>query len=80
MQNTQNTLPKNLHKYFWGDNLYELNWQDHNKYITQTLLEKGDVGATAWLLKTADRSELLEQLPELKLTPKSFNFWNIYLS
>jgi len=76
----QNTLPKKLHKYFWGDNLSELSWQKHSKYITQTLLEKGDRQAAAWLLNTINKSELLAQLPDFKLSAKSKNFWNIYLS
>lgn len=76
----QNTLPKTLNKYFWGDNLDELNWQDHQKYITKTLLEKGDREAASWLLKVVDKSQLLEQLSEFKLSSKSNNFWKIYLS
>ncbi len=73
-------IPKTLYKYFWGDNLDELCWQDHQKYITQTLLEKGDREATSWLLSMSDKSQLLKQLPELKLSIKSKNFWQIYLS
>lgn len=76
----KNSLPKTLNKFFWGDNLDELNWQDHRKYITQTLLEKGDREAISWLLSVVDRSKLLEQLPEFKLSLKSNNFWKIYLS
>jgi len=76
----QNSLPKYLHKYFWGDNLDELNWQDHQKYIVQTILEKGDKEAANWLLSTTGKSQLLMQLPELRLSPKSLNFWNLYLS
>lgn len=76
----QNSLPKNLYKYFWGDDLSELSWQKHQKYITQTLLEKGDREAANWLLTSVDKSKLLAQLPKLKLSPKSRNFWNIYLS
>jgi len=73
-------LPKNLHKYFWGDDLDELNWQDHQKYIVQTILEKGDKEAASWLLSKTGKSQLLEKLPELRLSPKSLNFWNLYLS
>ena len=74
------SLPKTLNKYFWGDNLDELNWQDHQKYITKTLLEKGDVDAVKWLLNTVNKQTLLKQLPELKLSAKSNNFWQIYLA
>lgn len=74
------SLPHFVTKYFWGDNLNQLNWQDHQKYITQTILEKGDRQATAWLLQTTDKISLKQQLDSLKLSPKSTNFWKIYLS
>ena len=73
-------LPDYVTKYFWGDNLTELNWQDHQKYITQTILEKGDAPASVWLLSKYAKPDLLALIPQLKLTPKSKNFWTLYLS
>lgn len=35
-------IPTQLHTYFWGDDLGELDWHQHKKYIIQTLLEKGN--------------------------------------
>ena len=69
-----------MKKYFWGDALRELNWGDHQKYIIQTLLEKGNEDAIHWLFKMTNRSEIKQLLPELKLSPKSANFWKIYLA
>lgn len=74
------TLPKYLHQYFWGDRLGELNLNDHRRYITQTILEKGDRQAASWLLKITGKSALKEQLKTLSLTPRSANFWQLYLS
>ncbi len=76
----QNSLPKFIHKYFWGDDLKQLNWQDHKKYIIQTILEKGDLQAASWLLHNTDKTDLQRQLTLLSLTPKSANFWRQYLS
>jgi histidinol-phosphate/aromatic aminotransferase/cobyric acid decarboxylase-like protein len=73
-------LPKHLHKYFWGDDLSELNWASHQQYIAQTILEKGDRQAARWLLQNIDRTQLLEQIKQMKLSPKSANFWQVYLS
>jgi hypothetical protein len=42
-------LPRSVTRYFWGDNLQELDPQVHVAYITQTLLEKGDTEALRWL-------------------------------
>lgn len=79
-----NTAMTNLNpqikKYFWGDDLEQLNWEDHRQYIIQTLLEKGDRESISWLMTRASSKELLQTLPHIKLSPKSKNFWEIYLS
>lgn len=74
------SLPKFIHPYFWGDRLSELNFKAHRRYITQTILEKGDQQAVAWLLRIAGKTALKRTLPQLSLTPKSANFWQLYLS
>lgn len=75
----ETSLPKCVRKYFWGDNLSQLNWQKHQKYIIQTILNKGDVKAINWLLQKVDKKELKKQLPSFHLDPKSKNFWKLYL-
>jgi len=75
-----NNLPLQAKKYFWGDDLDQLDWNQHKKYISQTLLDKGDAASISWLLKQMTPQELLKMLPSLKLSPKTRNFWKIYLS
>ena len=72
-------LPKYVQKYFWGDDLSCLSWENNHDYITKTLLEKGDQKAVAWLLKRVDKEKLKRQLPAFNLDPKSNNFWRLYL-
>jgi hypothetical protein len=74
------TLPSQIKKYFWGDNLEELTWSKHQKYIIQTLLDKGDEKALKWLFTKVTRDEIQKMLPSLKLQSKSANFWQIYFS
>ena len=74
------TLPSQAKKYFWGDDLKKLNWNQHSQYVAQTLLDKGDANSVAWLLKQRTSKELLQLLPSLKLDTKTRNFWEIYLS
>ncbi|MEX0895911.1 MAG: hypothetical protein WDZ94_03145 [Patescibacteria group bacterium] len=76
----QPQLPTHVQKYFWGDNLEELSWDQHKKYIVQTLLDKGDMQSLNWLFQHISRAEIKRFLPTLKLQPKSSNFWQIYLS
>lgn len=76
----QTIIPHQVKKYFWGDNLRDLNWPEHQHYITEVLLNKGDVKSLSWLFKLVNRSDLLSSLPNMKLQPKSKTFWSIYLS
>lgn len=75
-----NNIPAHVKKYFWGDNLNQLNWQKHKHYIAQTLLNKGDEKSISWLLEKINVDQLKKLIPQLKLNPKSKNFWKIYLS
>jgi hypothetical protein len=73
-------IPDNVKKYFWGDDLSDLSWEKNKKYIIQTLLDKGDLASWRWLFTQVSKSEVQKLLPELRLQPKSSNFWKIYLS
>ncbi len=73
-------LPDQINKYFWGDDLTELEWPKHKKYIIQTLLDKGNTDALQWLFSRTNREEVKRLLPSLRLSSKSDNFWRIYLS
>jgi len=73
-------IPTTVEKYFWGDDLSELSWTRHKKYIAQTLLEKGNLTALHWLFGRVSRQEVKKMLPTLRLQKRSSNFWNIYLS
>lgn len=74
-----NSIPSDIQKYFWGDDLKELDLQKNNAYIIQTLLEKGDQKAVKWLFSTLSRNVIKNALPEIRLSKKSANFWNLYL-
>lgn len=75
----RSSIPPYILKYFWGDNLDELNLQGNSNYIIQTLLEKGDQVAVKWLFSTLDRNAIKNALPKIRLSKKSANFWNLYL-
>lgn len=72
-------LPVALKKYFWGDNLDDIRWPKHQKYIAQTLLDKGNENAISWLFSLVGKNKITRMLPKLKLSKKSSNFWKIYL-
>jgi succinate dehydrogenase flavin-adding protein (antitoxin of CptAB toxin-antitoxin module) len=74
-----NSMPDSVLKFFWGDDLKDLNWENHKDYIAKTILEKGDSEAIRWLLGKADRAYLKNLVSEKRMDVKSKNFWNIYL-
>ena len=74
------SIPPYVAQYFWGDNLAQLNLENNQKYIIETLLEKGDSKSLHWLFSNLDKQTIVDYLPTLKLSKKSGNFWNIYLS
>lgn len=74
------SIPSYLTKYFWGDDIKQLNVNKNQKYIIETLLEIGNSDALRWLFSTIDEQTIKNFLPTLKLSKKSAHFWNIYLS
>lgn len=77
---TRNSIPHHVLKYFWGDDLNQLDLQKNNIYIIQTLLEKGDQKAIKWLFSTLDKNVIKDALSSVKLSKKSSHFWNLYFS
>ncbi len=73
-------LPSQVQQFFWGDNLQQLDWDTHRNYIIQTILEKGDGSAAKWMIQNTEQNELLSLIPKLKLSEKSRQFWQLYLS
>jgi len=73
-----NQIPQDVQKYFWGDDLGDLNLKEHQKYIVQTLLQKGDETAISWLFSQVSNIEIKKLLPKLKLDKKSAIFWSNY--
>lgn len=67
-------MPHDVAKYFWGDDLADLNWNRHQKYIIETLLEKRGKKAILRLFKQIKADELKAILPSLKVGKKSRNF------
>ena len=73
-------LPTYVTQYFWGDDLKQLDIDKNKKYIIQVLLEMGNSDALHWLFSIVDKQTVKKVLPTLKLSKKSSQFWNIYLS
>ena len=73
-------MPDYVSRYFWGDDLHELDIVKHEKYIVQVILEQGDLDAVHWLFNTYSSNQIQGWLPKLSLSKKSANYWSIYFS
>lgn len=71
------TLPKFITKYFWGDDTKVLSIKKHKRYISNTILEKGDIKAFRWLTSKVPKKQIKQVISKLK-NPKSKNFWRLY--
>jgi len=74
------SLPPFVAQYFWGDDVSQLDIHKNEKYIIQVLLEVGNSDALHWLFSVVNKQIIKNVLPSLKLSKKSAQFWNIYLS
>jgi hypothetical protein len=70
-------LPKYIRKFFWGDSPKDLSLGANSKYISQTLLNKGDLPAIRWLFKKQTKKQLKKNISS-KMDKKSRNFWGVY--
>ena len=77
--NTQQ-LPEFITKYFWGDDLSQLDFSKNRRYVLQVLLERGNQKALQWLFSVIDRDSIKAILPTIKLGKKSAHFWSVYLA
>lgn len=74
------TVISYLQKYFWGDNLQELDWKKNKDYISKTILERGDRKSVSWLFRKTDKKYLKQIIKDDRFDKKSKNFWSLYLS
>ena len=57
------SLPSDIARYFWGDDLKQIDVNNNQKYIVQTLLEMGNSDAIRWLFSKIDRQTIKSFLP-----------------
>ena len=74
-------LPLSLHKFFWDVDASQVNPGKHPKYVINRLLDKGDLAAARWVLRTMPRSTVVETLKTMRdFSPWNGVFWASYLN
>lgn len=73
-------LPQFLEKYFWDVEFKELDMERSARFILKRILEYGDEKAIAWMRKNFSEKDVEDILINLRISPKSANFWAVIFS
>lgn len=69
-------LPKKFIKYFWDCDFESLKWEKYSFFITERILNFGDVASVHWLLDVAGRRLIVVVAKKSRsLDEKTKNFW-----
>ena len=73
-------IPKSFEMYFWDTKFNNLNIKQHEKFIIERLLDKGDIKHIKWVQKTYNLETIKKILiSSSRLSRKSAHFYsNIY--
>ena len=71
-------LPQDIRKYFWDCDFNKLSWEDYSFFITERILNFGNMDDIKWLLGITDRDFIKKVVTESRnLNKKTRNFWNV---
>lgn len=74
------SLPPELKKYFWDCDFADLSFERHAVFITERILNFGNLATVKWLMGIVDQAFLRQVVTHSRnLDPKTRNFWKIML-
>lgn len=73
-------LPDTLKKYFWDCDFDQLSMSHYAFFISERILNYGDIPSLHWLFTQIDKTFLAEVVNHSKnLNDKTKNYWNLIL-
>ncbi len=73
-------LPETMRKYFWDCNFESLSMKAYSFFISERILNFGDLVSIKWLLSQIDKSHLKKVIQKSRnLDKKTRNYWSIML-
>lgn len=74
------SLPKMLMKYFWDCDFENLDMSQYSFFISERILNYGDIPSVQWLFTQIDKVFLAEIVDKSRnLNKKTRNYWNLVL-
>ncbi|MBI2343907.1 MAG: hypothetical protein HYV02_06220 [Deltaproteobacteria bacterium] len=72
-------LPRGLQRFFWDVRFDTIDPVQHQRYVIERLLDRGDVPAVRWLLGYYSPASMITVLKQTRvLSRKSATFWALY--
>ena len=69
-------LPGFLKQYFWDVDFEKLDFGKYPVYVSERILEHGNIKAVKWLFKNIPKKELIKIIAETRqLSARSANYW-----
>lgn len=73
-------LPPSLYRFFWDIDAATFNPAEHPQYVVNRLLDKGNLEAARWTLRSFSKDLIVETLKTQRdFSPRSAQFWATYL-
>ena len=73
-------LPLSFKKYFWDCDFGSLSWEKYKIFITERILNYGNMESVEWVTNLIDKIELLELVKNSRnLDAKTRNYWTLKL-
>ncbi len=70
------TIPVRFLKYFWDCDFNNLSFQKYDFFISERILNFGNLDSLKWLLSMIDRQRLMEVVEKSRnLNKKTRNYW-----
>jgi hypothetical protein len=74
------SLPQMLSKYFWDCDFENLSMNQYGFFITERILNYGNIPSLQWLFTQIDKVFLAEVIDKSRnLNKKTRNYWNLVL-
>ena len=74
------SLPSELHQFFWDTQATQVNPQTHPHYVINRLLDKGNLTAARWVLRSFPKEMIIDTFRTIRdFSPWNGSFWAGYL-